>query len=238
MQSRFTNWAPSFLESDETISFSKELFTETSSLSEEPFYITFNPSLKTTIDTIDEMNSREFKSIYTEKVRTEDIVRAKLYRSAISLLEDDVKFADIDPEAAEIASTVLSVFGKYPVEVNGGYNDESIQLGSLFTGLDEISDTVTQSSAAKRITALRASQAKFDEYRATQLAEKVGTLRGKMSTVLNALEFKIDGSLNYLEMQAMIHGGEYEAKAVVLEEMINRVMTPARARETRKSSIS
>lgn len=237
MQSRFSNYAPSFLDEHEHIQFSTDFQTELRNrLSEDPFYIALLPELTISTDKLVQLSKRVFKSEFTGSIKHSDSLRGKLYRSIIRMLKDDVTFAELEPEDAETAHIVLDVFEKHPVETEKGYTEESVNLKKLLAALDEIADKVSLCSAAKRIGNLRNEQAKFDEWRQKQLEEKNGMLRGDLQPVIDEISFKTNSALSYLEAQAMINGGDYETSAKLVEEMIMKIMTPARARKTRNGN--
>lgn len=234
MQSRFSNYAPTILDENEHIQLSSDILNEIKTkFSEDPFYISFTPGLSQSISALVQLTTRVFKSEFTKNVKESDLLRSGLYRSAVRNLKEDCKFRMLDPVSGDAAEIVLKVFDDHPVKCNGSYTEETVQLKNLFEALQEVDDSVQKTSAAKRITQLQSEQFKFDEWRRKQTDDQNSKLHGKMDSAIDELAFKTNAALSYLETQAMVHGGEFEKSAQLIEGIIMKIMTPARARKTK-----
>ncbi len=237
MQSRFSNYAPTILDENEHIQLSSDIVSEIKTkFSEDPFYISFTPELSQSIAALVQLTTRVFKSEFTKNVKESDQLRSGLYRSAVRNLKDDVKFRELDSIAGDNAEIVLKVFEEHPVKCDGSYTEESVQLRNLFDALDEVDSSIPKTSAVKRITQLLSEQPKFDEWRKKQTDDQNSKLHGQLYSAIEEVSFKTNAALNYLETQAMVHGGEFETSAQLIEEMIMKIMTPARARKTKHDS--
>ncbi len=239
MQSRFLNYSPSIIDENEHIQLSTDILSELKAkLSEDPFYISFTPGLSKSIAALVQLTTRVFKSDYTIKVQESNLLRTSLYRSAHRLLKEDVKFREFDSISGDASEIVLKVFEEHPVKCNSGYTEESVQLRNLFEALEEVDVSVSKTSAAQRIAQLHNEQNMFDEWRKKQTDDQNSKLHGQLDDAIAEVSFKTNAALSYLETQAMVHGGEFETSAQLIEEMIMKIMTPARARKTKHDSDS
>lgn len=239
MQSRFSNYAPTIIDENEHIQLSSDIVNELKiKFSEDPFYISFTPELSQSIAALVQLTTRVFKSEYTKNVKESDLLRSGLYRSALRNLRDDVRFRELDSVSGDNAEVVIKVFENHPVKCDGSYTEETVQLKNLFEALQEVDEELQKTSAAKRIAQLQNEQNQFDQWRKKQTDDQNSKLHGELGTAIDEVGFKTNAALSYLETQAMIHGGEFEKSAQLIEEMITKIMTPARARKTKHESES
>ncbi len=237
MLSRFGNYAPSFLDENEHLQLSTDICNEIEKNHlEDSFFISFIPELRSDLADLTLITMRVFKSEYTKYVKESDTFRTGFYRAALRNLRDDCKFIKRNHTTGTAASIVLKVFDDHPVKYERSYTEKSVQLKNLFEALEEVDESIPKTSAATRITQLYNEQETFDKWRKKQIEDLNSKHQGTLISISDEVSFKTNAALSYLETQSKIHGGEYENSAQLIEEIIMKIMTPARARKTKRRS--
>ncbi len=239
MRSRYENYSSSYFTKDELSTFAIRVCVELeSSLPEDDFLMEETAVIRGENDIVTALKSRSSTNKFTGLVEVSDKKRDKLYRVIKRKLKNDIDLAEYDPAQAVTAEQLLKLIDENPVNLIAGYAKENAQLNRLLDVFKKPeNDTLVQgSSVSAQIAALIAEQQNLENLQADQNRLDTETLKGEVKKNIAVMIFHLNGILSYLELRALSNGATYETSAARVEEIINAMMAPARARASKKTA--
>ncbi len=239
MQSRYRNFSHSLLTNEELATFAIRVCAKVeSNLEDDEFLNTEANVITEENSTVTELKARTNSNEFTILLELSDKKRDKLYRVIKRKLKNDIDMLEYEPALADLAEKVISIIENNPVDLIAGYSTESEQLNRLFdiTKQPENAQTLQASSVASLFTTIEHEQREFERLQNEQDLLDTKTPNGEVKKHIAAMVFHLKGILSYLELNALSKSTIYESTAAEVEEMINSIMAPARARATKKEN--
>lgn len=187
--------------------------------------------------TITTLKGRSASDAFTGKFELSDRKRDMLQRVITRDLKNYIDMAEFEPEAAAAAVIVQELLENNPVNIRAGYSEQSAQTKQLLTNakLPHYAAAIA-STVENHFIKLDAEQTNFDTLVQQHAEAKSGAPTGEVRKHIVDMMYRIDGVLSYLERKAASAGGAYETAASNIEEALNKIMIPARARVTKKEN--
>ncbi len=237
MPSRFKTISPNTLSSDTLVQLGTDTYTLILPFATEGSELKSTlPTIAGILDRITVLKSRITKGAFSELISATDWKRDRLYSLVVSNLEDDIDFADENPQAAEAAQEVLPTVRATVVNTRAPYAEESAQLARFITAMEPFAAQIAKTSAAKRYTQLKKVEADFEKMRTSQNEERSQQLRGEIFPLLKELSFELTSVLGYIEYKARVSPTEFEPLAAQIESLVNHFLAAAKSSRTRKAT--
>jgi hypothetical protein len=240
MHNRYDNFSHTYCTNNELAQLAIQVYAEIeTNLLDDEFLTTERLIIKTECDTVDTLLGRSKSDEYTQKLDLSDQRRDKIIRVIKRNLLSDIDMAEFDPEMAEAAKTVQKLMGDNTVDIRAGYTAETAQINTLLSNskASEYADAIQENPTTDRLfLALRNEQLAFEELLRKQAEASSQVPTGEVKKHIVEIVYRLEGILSYLERKAESHGGAYETTAATLEKIVEKIMTPAKARATRKEN--
>lgn len=237
MQSRYDSFSHSYLTNEELRTLAIRVCTELETSHPSDEYLSTECALvKEESSTITTLKGRSKSGAFTEEIENTDKKRDRLIRVINRKLINDIDLAEYDPEQAERAEKVFKIMKDNKVDLKAGNSEETAMINSLLevAGKPGNLEVVQASSVASQFEALKTVQDEFEDLIQQQAKANSEVPVGVVKEHIGIIIFHLEGILSYLERKAMSDSATYEASAAKIEEMIVAVMTPARARASKK----
>ncbi len=238
MHSRYDGFHHSLCTNDELVTVTDRVDTEIkNNITEDEFLTTETGLAKSESATITTLNGRSHSGEFTTDIELSDKKRDTLLRVIKRKLKSDIDLIEYDPEAAAGAKIVKKLMRDNYVDLRAGYSEESAQINTLIANskTSVYSDAILVTSAAVLFTKLEEEQTTFEDLVHQQAQANSEVPTGEVKKHVANMVFRLEGILSYLERKAMSHV-QYETAAANIQEMLNSIMAPARARATKKEN--
>ncbi len=195
---------------------------------------------------IDEISSsvsillgRDKKNDMTETLAKLDTDRDNIANVMESRIEDHIRVKEFNPDEAESAERLIKIFNNTAIDPRVSYTEQSAQVNSRIDALNN-----NKSRADMEVTGilnlfngLVSKQDSFEKLSSKKYYIESVKLRGSVKDEVKKITKRINYVLPYLESQYGALPTEYETPAKEILHAINRVMTTANARQTRRESV-
>lgn len=235
MSERYDDFCHTFCTNDELTTVTVRICTEVeTNLPTDEFLTTETGKAKSESDIITTLKGRSKAGEFTEAIELSDKKRDRLLRVIKRRIKNDIDMEDIEPDAAAGARLVRKLMNENPVDARAGYSEESAQINTLLSSSKKpvYADAIAEGTESLFI-ALANEQAFFENLIHKQAKANSEVPTGEVKKHVDEMVYRLQGILSYLARKAESHSSTYETAAANIEEIITKIMIPARARATR-----
>ncbi len=235
----FTEYKRSKINSDETQELARSIVaTFTKLLIEEEFCTRQLQKLEKGLEYIALLQGRNKKNELTSNLKTLDDERDELTEGIEAMVKSSLHLKQFAPEKGEAAEKLTTLFQITPIDIRASYVTQTNQTIARIQQLqnEDHKALLTALDLLPLFERLVSIQAEFEKVQQEKDALESLKVRGNVRKEVETIKRIIDFILSYLEIQAEDIPEKYEATAKEVAEAVQRVMTTATSRETRKKS--
>lgn len=235
----YSNYLRSKPNRDETQELGRGIKSVTATyFSEEPFMVKQAEKIDAVTEQIIALHSRPSVNELTKVVDQYEDERDALTSAIETEVASKLNLRAFFPAKAEAAEILLKKFSETPVETYAANAVETNQINARITlcNTEECRSHFTTIGLLPVWDHFISTQKNYEEKSAEKDAAESLKLRGTLRTQTKEMKKIIDGVLSYLTVQSEDYPEIYEVPAKELAEVVNRVMTTALARETRRNN--
>lgn len=214
---------------------------EASPIGRELFFTNQKNGINSSIRDLELADQYEKKNSYTLTSAEADLYRDRrfnLFKNQAQLNADNVEDDPIKAEKSQLVLDKLAKYGKRVVKLSR--SKESTTLNNIFAEFDTPDNTTLLEEAGLTLlyTKLKDAQAQYETTDRAKVAEAV--LKGEyVKTAVSAanIVYRLEALFSYIDALALDDFPTYESAIKGINEVIDSVMIPARARQSKKKNI-
>lgn len=203
-----------------------------------PFLMDQSERLKVDVEALSTAFQKSLGSEFTEKLAQMDSVRDTAYRSFLLYIEG-IAAGTLKPDEAAAAASVLRIIDKHNRSLYRlGYASESASLYALVKELSEDDNPalLEKANAVDRYEELKLKMNAFEELYQSKLSEESVKAFPETRKAAKDIAYRLEGLLTAADLVSWDDPATFRQGADELEDAITYIMTPARARHTRREN--
>jgi len=204
-----------------------------------PLLMDQSEKLKVNVEALSTAFQRSLGSEFTEKLAQMDSARDTAYRSFLLYIEG-LAAGTLKPDEAAAAASILRTIDKHNRSLYRlGYATESAALYALVKELSEDDNPalLEKTGAVDRYEELRAKMTAFEELYQSKLAEESVKVFPETRKAAKDIAYRLEGLLTAADLILWDDPVTFRRGTEELQDAIIDIMTPARARHTRRENI-
>ena len=196
--------------------------------------------VKSSVEKLEDSLQRDRSSAFTGTLAEKDNTRDRIFVGFRDFLNGLLGLGDVMPKKAEAAKVIFEIFRRNDLGLyREGYIRESAKLNVL---LDELSSPeniahLKTLNAMHLYEALRNAQQDFEGVYQEKVNEEAKKEYPLLKETASDIAYRLDALFAYIDTNALDLPDRYKSVVEELNEAIVDIMTPARARQTRKENI-